>query len=75
MNRPIILGPVPLLLGDSLVLPVNYSSKTSTGVLNPFDVFILIALFSHFEEDAQKKKKLAKVQYSGLFTRESKQTH
>lgn len=56
MNRPIILGPVPLLLGDSLVLPVNYSSKTSTGVLNPFDVFILIALFSHFEEDAQKKK-------------------
>lgn len=74
MNRPIILGPVPLLLGDSLVLPVNYSSKTSTGVLNPFDVFILIALFSHFEEDAQKKK-LAKVQYSGLLTRESKQTH
>lgn len=34
---------------------VNYSSKTSTRVLNPFDVFILIALFSHFEEDAHKK--------------------
>lgn len=30
-------------------------SKTSTRVLNPFDVFILIALFSHFEEDVHKK--------------------
>lgn len=46
-------------------------SKTSTRVLNPFDVFILIALFSHFEEDVHKQK-LAMVQYSRLFTRESK---